>query len=119
MQIRTDTTADDPWLTVWIAAVSDAVMSWLKDEWRAYELATDSSGDVIYDSAGVPELALDSSGDPIVLPRVKAAALVELAMQYRSREGDGKQVDPSAGYGYVLGAGATALLNGTRKSTVA
>ncbi len=117
--LRIDTTADDAWLTVWITAVSDAVMSWLKDEWRAYELLTDSSGAVVEDSSGVPEVVLDTSGEPIVKPRVKAAVLVELAMQYRFREGDGKQVDASAGYGYVLGAGATSLLTATRKSTVA
>lgn len=119
MQVRTDTTADDAWLSLWITTISDSVMSWLKNEWRAFELLEDSSGEVIVDSAGIPVVALDSAGLPTVRPRVKAAVLVELAMQYRFREGEGKQVDSSAGHGYVLGAGATALLNATRKSTVA
>ena len=93
LQVRTDTTADDAWLSIWITSVSDSVLSWLKDEWRAYVPMVDSSGAVVVDSAGIPIVLLDSSDKPIVRSRVKAAVLVELAMQYRFREGDGKQVD--------------------------
>lgn len=118
--IRIDTVADDPWLEVMIPAVSDAVMSWLKDYWRAYVLAVDSAGAVVKDSAGDPIVFFDSSGDPIVLPRVRAAVLVELAQQYRFRDGSDAAAVPSHwGHGYVLGAGATSLLASSRKSTVA
>lgn len=119
-QIRIDTSADDAWLSIFIPAISQAVLTWLKEEWRLYEVALDSNGQPIVDSAGDPYPALDSSGDPIVRPIVQAAVLVELAQQYRFRDGSDAQAVPSHwGHGYVLGAGATSLLAGLRKSTVA
>lgn len=74
------------------------------------------------DSAG--QIVIDSSGDPIptevVRWSVKAAVLVELASQYRYREGEGDNAVPShAGHGYALCRAATDLLTPLRKSTVA
>lgn len=110
--IRTDSDADDAWFAVWIPAISQAVLSWLKESWRAYE----SSG--LEDSNGDPIPAEDSNG-PIVKPMVRAAVLLELAQQYRFRDGSGAAAVPSHwGHGYVLGAGATSLLVALRKSTV-
>ena len=104
---------DDGWLAIFIPAVSEAVATWLKDEWRLYVPLTDSSGAVMTDSAGDP---LPST---TIRPVVRAAALVELASQFRFREGEGTNVVPAdAGYGYVLSKGATALLAGLRRSTV-
>jgi hypothetical protein len=117
--IRIDNTADDAWLAIMIPAVSDAVLSWLKDEWRAYILATDGDGNVLTDSAEVPIIALDSNGEATVKPRVKAAVLVELAQQYRFRDGSGASMVPAHwGHGYVLGSGSTSLLAALRKTTV-
>lgn len=111
--------ADDAWLTLAIPGVSEAVRSWLKDDWRLYLPERDSDGAVVTDSDGDPIPAEDSSG-PIVHPTVRLAVLVELASQFRFREGEGDNgVDPSAGHGYVLSKSATALLSGIRKSTVA
>jgi hypothetical protein len=111
------TSPDDPWLDIFIPAVSEAVASWVKDEWRLYMPELDTNGDVVVDSNGdpIPELPL------VVRPKVKAAALIELAAQYRYREGEGQQnqVSPDAGYGYVLNKTSTALLASIRKSTVA
>ena len=115
--IRIDGDDDDAWLGVMIPAVSEAVRLWLKDEWRAFVLLTDSDGDVVLDSDGVPVVDVDSNGAPTVKPVVKAATLIELAQQYRYR--DGKDAGAVAGNGYVLGVGATALLASLRKSTVA
>lgn len=116
--LRTDNNADDAWLAVWITAISQAVLSWLKDSWRAYEVVLDSNGDPIEDSNGDRFPAEDSNG-PIVKPMVKAAVLVELAQQYRFRDGSGAAAVPSHwGHGYVLGAGATSLLVALRKSTL-
>ena len=116
--IRTDSDADDAWFAVWIPAISQAVMSWLKDDWRAYEPSLDSEGNVIEDSNGDPIPAEDSNG-PIVKPMVRAAVLIELAQQYRFRDGSGAAAVPSHwGHGYVLGAGATSLLTSVRKTTV-
>jgi len=49
------------------------------------------------------------------------AVLVEIASQYRYREGEGKDnvVTPDAGYGYVLNKASTALLVPLRKPTLA
>lgn len=110
--LRIDGDADDGWLDLWIPAVSDAVLAWLKNPERAYVTVMDGNGDTAVDT--------DSNGDPVVKPRVKAAALVELAQQYRFRDGaDAAAVPAQVGHGYMLGMGATALLSSLRKSTVA
>lgn len=111
---------DDPWLAIAIPAISEAVRLWLKADWRLYLPARDSAGDVVVDSAGDPVPAEDSDG-PIVHPTVRLAVLVELASQFRFREGEGKDnvVTPDAGHGYVLNKASTALLSALRRSTVA
>lgn len=118
--LRTDS-ADDGWLSIFIPVVSQAVALWLKDSWRLYEIEMDSNDEPVLDSDGNPVLLLDSNGDPVVRWAVKGAALVELASQYRYREGEGKDnvVTPDAGYGYVLNKASTALLAPIRRSTVA
>jgi len=119
IHLRTDSDADDAWLTLMISVVSGAVFSWLKDEWRAYVPATDAEGNVIEDSNGDPIPFEDSNGFT-VKPLVVGAVLVELAQQYRYRDGSDAAAVPSHwGHGYVLGAGATSLLSGSRKSTLA
>jgi hypothetical protein len=94
---------------------------WLKDSWRLYDPELDSDDEVVVDSDGTPVPALDSDGNPTPRWAVKAACLIELAAQYRYREGEGKDnaVTPDAGYGYVLNKASTALLTPLRKSTVA
>lgn len=115
--LRIDDVADDGWLSVMIPAVSQAVLLWLKDDWRAYELEYDDAGEVVL-SDGKPVMRLDEGGQPIVKPVVKAAVLVELAAQFRFREGDAPQVPAHWGHGYTLGIGATALLTPLRRATV-
>ena len=110
--LRIDGTADDPWLNIMISAITSAILAWLKDPRRAYETEVDSNGDEV--------LVEDSSGNNIPLYHVKAACLVEIAMQYRYREGAGSlRIPDSWGHGYVLGPGATSLLFALRKPTVA
>jgi hypothetical protein len=119
-QLMMDNDAADGWIDMMILAISGAVISWLKDEWRAYEPLLDADGNVIEDSNGDPILLTDSNGDYLVKPVVKAATLVEIASQFRFRDGDGAPAVPShAGHGYVLSAGPTSLLSGLRRSTVA
>lgn len=103
---------ESAWLAVWIPAVSGAVMAWLKEERRIFLPLEDSSG-----------IIKDSNGDPLpsdtIHPTVKAAALVELASQYRFRDGEGVAMVPAHwGHGHQLCAGATALLVAFRKSLV-
>ena len=118
-QIRIDGTADDPWLDIFIPAISGAVALWLKDEWRLYVSAVDTAGEIITDSSGEPIPAEDTAG-PIAHPTVQAAVLVELAQQYRFRDGSDAAAVPSHwGHGYVLGIGATSLLAARRKATLA
>lgn len=118
VQLRAEA-ADDAWISLWIPIVSASVASWLKDSWRLYEPQIDSAGDVVLDSNGDPVAALDSSLEPVVRAEVQGAVLVELASQYRYREGEGDNVVPAdAGHGYVLSKGATALLVPLRRSTV-
>ncbi len=119
-QLRIDSDADDRWLALWIPAVSASVAAWLKQEWRLYVLQRDSSGEVVRDSSGTPLPVLDSDDQPILQPAVIAATLLELASQYRYREGEGDNVVPSdAGHGYVLSRAATAQLAPLRRATVA
>lgn len=110
--LRIDGNDHDNWLNVWIPAISQAVLLWLKDQSRAYQPVLDSNGGEILDSDGEPELE--------VKPVVKAAVLVELASQFRFREGEGSAIPPAHwGHGYTLNAGSTALLTPLRKGTVA
>jgi hypothetical protein len=119
-QLRLDGDADDPWLDIWIPAISDAVRDWLKDRWRCYELERDADGNAVLGENGEPIIKLDDDGAPIVLKRVQGAALVELSSQYRFREGEGdNEVPASAGHGYTLCKGATAVLSTLRRPTVA
>lgn len=114
-----DNDAADGWIDMMILAISGAVISWLKDEWRAYVPMVDTAGIPLEDSDGAYIPAIDSNGDPMALPVVKAATLVEIASQFRFRDGDGAAAVPShAGHGYVLSAGPTSLLSGLRRSTV-
>nr|AER23954.1 hypothetical protein var077 [Variovorax sp. HH01] len=118
-QLMMDNDAADGWINLMIQAISGAVMTWLKDEWRAYVVLLGADGKPVLDSNGDPIVLLDSNGDAIVKPVVKAAALVEIASQFRFRDGDGAAAVPAtSGHGYVLGAGATNLLSGLRRSTV-
>lgn len=118
--VDSDGGPDDPWLSVFIPAISEAVLLWLKDSWRAYVPELDSNGDPILDSDGNPYPVVDSDGEDVVRPSVKAAVLIELASAYRYREGEGKDnVMPSeAGYGYVLNKASTNLLTPLRRPTV-
>ena len=112
--------ADDAWLALAIPGVSEAVRSWLKDDWRLYLPERDTAGAVITDTDGDPIPAEDSNGNPITHPTVRPAVLLELASQFRYREGEGENVVPAdAGHGYTLSKGATAILAGLRKPTVA
>ena len=115
--LRLDTgTADDAWLEIFIPAISEAVLNWLKDEWRAYVPEVDSGG-VVEDSNGDPIPAIPLTARP----SVQAAVLLELGNVYRYREGEGKDnvVTPDAGWGYVLNKASTALLAPLRKPTIA
>lgn len=113
--------ADDAWLTIFIPAISEAVLNWLKDEWRAYVPELDPAGDPILDSSGHPVPEVDSNG--LMTPKwsVKAAVLIELGSVFRFREGEGSEnvVPSDAGHGYVLNKTSTALLAPLRKTTVA
>lgn len=118
--LRIDSDADDRWLAMWIPAVSTSIAAWLKQEWRLYLLQRDAAGEFVLDDAGVPVPVEGDDGEPIVHPSVVAAALLELASQYRYREGEGDNVvSAEAGHGYVLSKAATAQLVSLRRSTVA
>lgn len=113
---------DDPWLQVFIPAISQAIALWVKTEARLFFPELDSNGQPVTDSNGDPVPELDSNNQPTPLPIVRAAVLVELERQYRSRGGeDDTFVEDfgNAGYGYTLGRGSTALLSPLRKPTVA
>ena len=121
--LRVDTDSQgsilDPWLNKWIPVVSDAVATWLKDSWRLYVLETDSNGDPLYDSQGEGFPVLDSNGDPTVRSVVEGACLLELERLDRFRGGEGDaDVPDTAGHGYILGKGATALLAALRRPTI-
>lgn len=120
IHLRSDT-ADDTWLAIFIPAISEAVLGWLKEAWRAYVPELGPDGLPLLDSAGDEIPALDSNGDMTPRTIVKAAVLIELANVYRFREGEGTDnvVPDAAGHGYVLNKTSTALLAPLRKSTIA
>ncbi|NIK62590.1 hypothetical protein [Xanthomonas cannabis] len=119
-QLRLDTDADGEWLAIWIPAVSEMVAAWLKQDWRLYLLKRDAAGELVRDAAGVPMPVLDQQDNPVLHPSVIAATLLELASQYRYREGEGDNVVPAdAGHGYLLTKAATAQLVPLRRATVA
>lgn len=118
-QLQVDDSAHDAWLTIWIPAVSDAVARWLKDWWRLYVTELDDNGDPLIDSSGDQVPIVDSNGSYEVKPSVRAAVLIELASQFRFRDGDGAATVPiEAGHGYTLCHAATNLLAPLRKTTV-
>src|SRR6187431_743247 len=118
--LRLDSAADDAWLAIFIPAISDAVSRWLKDWWRLYVTEVDANYAPILDSNGDQVPVVDTSGSYEVKPTVRAAVLVELASQFRFRDGnDVATVPADGGYGYTLCNAATALLSPLRKSTVA
>lgn len=119
-QLRIDSGADDSWLAIWIPAVSASIAAWLKQEWRLYMLQRDAAGELIRDTAGLPMPVMGDDGEPVLHPSVVAATLLELASQYRYREGEGDNtVLADAGHGYVLSRAATAQLAPLRRTTVA
>lgn len=109
---------DDDWLAIMISAVSQAVALWLKDSWRLYVPEVDSDGNVVLDSDGKP-VPHETSDGKTVHPSVRAAVLIELASQYRFREGEGKDNAMPLDAGYVLNKASTALLTPLRKPTAA
>lgn len=112
---------DDLWLAVFIPAISEAVLAWLKDDWRAYVPELDSNGDILLDTDGDPIPAVDTDGNFTPKWSVKAAVLIELASQFRFREGEGEGTATgdlySGRYGYTLNKTSTALLQALRKPT--
>jgi hypothetical protein len=118
--LRIDDSYEDSWLADWIPVVSHAVRRWVKDESRLYQVEVDSDGEPVLDSDGEPVHVLDAEGNPVPWPIVRGAVKIELASQYRYREGEGKDnvVPSDAGHGYVLNKASTALLSTLRRPTV-
>jgi hypothetical protein len=112
-----DSNYEDPneaWINLWITVVSQSVASWLKDEWRIFLPLLDSNDEIIRDSNDNP---IQSD---VVNPIVRGAVLVEIASQFRFREGEGdNRVESHEGHGYVLSKTATAMLAPLRKTTLA
>lgn len=104
---RIDTDADDGWLEMVLVGVTRAIEQWVQEADRVWIL--DTHGDRV----------LDTHGDPVPEPNARIACLLEVASQYRSRDGtDTAQVPAHWGHGYILSHGATAMLAGLRRSTV-
>lgn len=120
LHVRADDGDSDAWFEFWIPIVSEMVASWLGDSWRLYELQRDDSGEIVRDENGTPLPMLDALGEPILNRLVKGAAIVELADIYANREGESRRFMENGGaWGYTLCAGATAILQGIRKSRMA
>jgi len=117
LRIDADSTgsADDAWLAIAISAASEAVRGWLGEDDRLYVPERDSLGVIIRDSTGKPTPEVDSAGTPTIAPSVRLAVMVEVAMQYRYREGEAKDsvIDPAAGY--TLNKASVALLTPLRQ----
>ena len=107
-QLHLDNDMQTAWLDVAIAGVSAAVVAWVGGIERLAPV--DSSGNPTIDSDGVVE---DVDGAAVL------AVLVEVAYQYRFREGAAEQ-DQGDWYatGYVLNMSSTALLTPLREPVV-
>lgn len=116
--LRADHYADAEWMSIWIPAVSEMIRAYMKDEWRLYVPARDDDGCIIRDDDGnpVPEMR---NGKPIVLHQAKVAALLELANQYRFREGEGGNRGLPDEYGFALCRAAVSVLAPLRCPTIA
>lgn len=118
-QLRIDAdsngSADDTWLAIAISAASEAVRGWLGEDARLYVPARDSLGAIIRDNTGKPTPEVDISGNPTVAPSVRLAVMVEVAMQYRYREGEAKDSIVDAASGYTLNKASTAILTPLRQ----
>jgi hypothetical protein len=122
LDVENGISPDDTWLDIFIPAICEAVRQWLKDDWRPYQLEVDSDGALVLDSDGIPVPTVDSAGERTVRAAVRAACLIELERQYTNRGASGADqtdVPTELGGGYILGRGATALLAGLRKTTIA
>lgn len=118
LDIRGDEEADGPWLEQWIPIVSETVRAYLKEDWRMYLPARDSSGEIVVGSDGDQVPDTDGGGDPIVHPSVNGAVRAEIAYLYRFRDEDGGNRGRPDEYGFGLCRTAVALLAGRRKPTV-
>lgn len=107
-QLHLDNDMQYPWLDIAIAGVSAAVVAWVGGIERLAPV--DSSGDPTIDSDGVVE---DVDGAAVL------AVLVEIAYQYRFREGAAEQGQGDwYSTGYVLNMSSTALLTPLREPVV-
>jgi len=97
-QLHIDTNAHDSWLETIIPAVEDAVVRWVGDESRVYE----------------------DSSLTVPVPSAKLATLVEVAYQFRYREGP-EEGNGTEWYktGYVLNKASTGVLQPLRKPRLA
>lgn len=110
LHCRVDNSDEDSWFSALIDAVSQAVIFWVGDEKRVYELEENSDGELVPIE--------DTDGIYLVKPIVKAAVMLEVARQYQNREGAQNEIPESWGHGYTLGIGATQLLTPIRKVRV-
>lgn len=97
--LRIDGTADDAWLLLALGAVESSVVAWVGSVDRLY--AHDDTG-----------------AQTTPLPQAALAIKVELAYQYRFREGIDKENDAYTD-GHALNPGSTAILLPLRKPVLA
>lgn len=97
IHLKVDHDDEDSDITLKIQAASNAILKYLDNEGVIYEQATDSAGDLEYDSAGDPVWEEDSSGDYVPRYEVKAACLLMVGTLYLNREG----VFPGTAPGYL------------------
>ena len=97
-QLHIDDNAHDTWLSIVIPAIENAIVLWVGEETRLYQ------DDAMMDPQETARLAL----------------LVELAYQFRYREG-ASEMDMTDWFttGYVLNMSSTALLTPLRKPRIA
>lgn len=107
--LNMDHDLDDPLITAYIGAASEAVKNYLKSA-SPYEVERDSNDDPILDSSGDPIYVVDSNDVKQVRYAVQAATLLQLGFLYKDRD---ENADGAYDMGY-LPKPVTALLYALR-----
>jgi hypothetical protein len=102
-------------ITLKIRSASGAVLNYLKNRTKLYQVEIDDDGYPVLDSQGDPHYVLDSQGNRLVRDEIKHATLLLVGIFFRDRDG----ADTTIWQPGFLPAPVTALLYPLRDPALA